>query len=56
MESLLGLVPFALLVVLCPLMMLFMHRGGHGGAQHDQADGREQISRQPKASTDEVRP
>lgn len=46
MESLVGLVPFALLFVLCPLMMLFMHRGGHG----NRAPHRTNVS------TDEVRP
>ena len=56
MDALLALLPFALLFLLCPLMMLFMHRGGHGGDQHGQADGHKEISRQPKASTDEVRP
>ena len=34
MEAILSNLPFALLFLLCPLMMLFMHRGGHGG-EHD---------------------
>lgn len=36
MEPLLASLPYVLLFLLCPLMMLFMHRGGgheaHGGA------------------------
>ena len=55
MESLLGLVPFALLIVLCPLMMLFMHRGGHGGDDHKAVDG-DQSARQPNVSKEEVHP
>lgn len=34
METLIAILPFALLFLLCPLMMLFMHRGH----QHDVAD------------------
>ena len=56
METLLTFLPFALLVLICPLMMLFMHRGGHGGGQHDHLDGHEQMVRQPNAVNDEVRP
>ena len=56
MESLLGSVPFALLVVLCPLMMLFMHRGGHGGDQRDHTKGRDGLTAQAHASKDEARP
>ena len=37
METLLANLPFVLLLLLCPLMMMFMHRGdGHRG--HDAAD------------------
>lgn len=56
METLITFVPFALLVLICPLMMLFMHRGGHGGDQHDHVDNHEQIARQSNAVKDEVRP
>ena len=44
MEALLANLPFLLLFLLCPLMMLFMHRGGgHDGqgvnrAQHHVDD------------------
>ena len=32
MEAVLGFLPYLLLFLLCPLMMLFMHRGGaHNG-------------------------
>jgi Protein of unknown function (DUF2933) len=55
MEGLLSFLPYALLFPLCPLMMLFMHRGGHGGEQH-HADDRDQAARQPNVSKDEVRP
>ena len=55
MESLLGLVPFALLIVLCPLMMLFMHRGGHGGDDHKAASD-DRSARQPNVSKEEVHP
>lgn len=36
---LLGFLPYFILL-LCPLMHLFMHRGhgGHGGAHHDHSD------------------
>ena len=37
----LGTLLFVLLVVACPLMMLFMHRGGHGG--HALHDSHEQV-------------
>lgn len=37
MEALLANLPLVLLFLLCPLMMLFMHRGGeHGGHDHAQ--------------------
>ena len=56
MDAILAYLPFALLFLLCPLMMLFMHHGGHRSEQHHQADGRDQLARQPNTSTDEVRP
>ncbi len=31
MESLIGLLPFAIIALVCPLMMIFMMRGMHGG-------------------------
>jgi hypothetical protein len=31
MESLIGLLPFAIIALACPLMMIFMMRGMHGG-------------------------
>ena len=37
-----------LLVLACPLMMLFMHRGGHGHGGHGSHGG------QPTESRDEV--
>lgn len=37
MEPLFANLPLVLLFLLCPLMMLFMHRGGeHGGHDHAQ--------------------
>jgi len=40
MDWLIGVVPIALVVLICPLMMIFMMRGMHGGhadsaARHD---------------------
>ncbi|HZP94922.1 MAG TPA: DUF2933 domain-containing protein [Candidatus Limnocylindria bacterium] len=40
MDALLAILPFALLFLLCPLMMLFMHRGH----EHD-VDEREELLR-----------
>ena len=39
MEALLGFLPFLLILLICPLMMFFMHGGkGHGdGHQHDES-------------------
>jgi len=40
MEALIAILPFALLFLLCPLMMLFMHRG------HERhVDDREELLR-----------
>ena len=55
MEGLLSFLPYALLFLLCPLMMLFMHRGGHGGDEHKAADG-DQSARKPNVAKDEVHP
>ena len=55
MDALLALLPFALLFLLCPLMMLFMHRGGHGGGQHHPTDDRKELACRPQASKDEER-
>ncbi len=54
MEGLLAILPFALLFLLCPLMMLFMHRG-HGGEQQHHTDDRAELARRAQASKDEVR-
>lgn len=40
MDALLAILPFALLFLLCPLMMLFMHRG-----HEHNADEREELLR-----------
>ena len=38
MEALLGILPFLLILLICPLMMFFMHGGrGHGGHEQDAA-------------------
>ena len=51
MEALLGLLPFVLYALLCPLMMLFMHGGrGHGGHEHDGAHQHDDPAGQPRAS------
>jgi hypothetical protein len=52
MDALIALLPFVLLLLLCPLMMLFMHRGG--GHDHDPSD-REELARRVAASKDEIR-
>jgi hypothetical protein len=41
---------FLLLILACPLMMLLMHRGGHGGHDH----GAHGQAREPE-STDDLR-
>ncbi len=36
MEALLGVLPFLLILLICPLLMFFMHGGrGRGGHQED---------------------
>lgn len=59
MEAFLGLLPYALLFLFCPLMMLFMHRGGaHGGhADHAQhvVDDRADLERRLEALKTEVK-
>ena len=40
MEAVLGFLPYLLLFLLCPLMMLFMHRGGAHDGHGDQTPGR----------------
>jgi hypothetical protein len=55
MDALLAFLPYALLFLLCPLMMLFMHRGGahdDGHAQHNMDDRAEPAPR-VQASKDE---
>jgi len=57
MDGLLAFLPYALLFLLCPLMMLFMHRGGaHDGghAEHHTGD-RAEIVRRLEAPKDEVK-
>jgi hypothetical protein len=54
MEAVLAFLPFALLFLLCPLMMLFMHRG-HDGGRHRHLDDREELARRLQASKDDRR-
>ena len=54
MENLIAILPFALLFLLCPLMMLFMHRG-HGEGHENHADDRAELARRAQASKDELR-
>lgn len=42
MDWLIGVLPLALVVLICPLMMIFMMRGMHGG--HGKAAGRSNAS------------
>lgn len=45
-EGVLAVLPFALLFLLCPLMMLFMHRGhGDHGDHAGHGGGREELPR-----------
>lgn len=54
MEAFLALLPFALLLLVCPLMMLFMHRGGHGDRQQHPTDDRAELVRRSQASKDDT--
>jgi len=54
MEALIALLPFALLFLLCPLMMLFMHRGGHGDKQQHPTVDRDELARRLQPSKDET--
>ena len=59
METVLGFLPYLLLFLLCPLMMVFMHRGGtHDGhanpAQH-VVDDRADLERRLEALKTEVK-
>jgi hypothetical protein len=48
MESLIGLLPFALIAVVCPLMMIFMMRGMHGGHnEHERQRGASNAGTEP---------
>ena len=62
MEGFFSFLPVALLFLLCPLMMLFMHRGGaHDGhaegdhAQHHQVQDRAEIARRLAASKEDAK-
>lgn len=55
MDGLLAFLPYALLFLLCPLMMLFMHRGGaHDGghAEHHTGDRAEPARLDPAAKNE----
>ena len=56
MEDLRTFLPFVVFLLICPLMMLFMHRGGHGGDQHDHAGSRDPVAPRANALKDEVLP
>lgn len=60
MEGFLSLLPYALLFLMCPLMMLFMGHGrGHGHGQgHDHAhdDDHEHERDAPQGTAPEERP
>jgi len=47
MDWLIGFMPILLFVLVCPLMMIFMMRGMHGG--HGQPSGREDPRENPSA-------
>lgn len=55
MESLIAFLPYVLLFLLCPLMMLFMHRGGGHDDAHGQRqlDDRAELARRLEASKGE---
>lgn len=57
MDGFLPFLPYALLFLICPLMMLFMHRGGaHDGGHVEHHTGdRAEIVRRLEASKDEVK-
>ena len=60
MEAFLANLPLVLLFLLCPLMMLFMHRGGaHDGhgAEHaaHHIDDRAELAKNVQAQKDEVK-
>lgn len=57
MDQLLANLPFALLFLVCPLMMLFVHRGGghdRHAAMHERHDpgARTDVAVRPDRSTD----
>ena len=56
MDAFLAFLPYALLFLLCPLMMLFMHRGGTHENAHAQGelDDRAELARRLEASKSEV--
>lgn len=59
MDWLVGAIPIALVVLMCPLMMIFMMRGMHGGhrgsyRQHETSDDRiAELEQQVKELRDE---
>lgn len=59
MEALVGFLPYALLFLLCPLMMVFMHRGrahdGHADRAQHAVDDRADLARRLEASKTEVK-
>jgi hypothetical protein len=57
MDGFLAFLPYALLFLLCPLMMLFMHRGGahDGGHAQHHTRGRAEPARPFPAAKDEAK-
>jgi hypothetical protein len=51
MDGLIAFLPYVLLLLLCPLLMLLMHRG-HDHHAHDRAE----LVRRAQAATDEACP
>jgi hypothetical protein len=48
MGSLIGLLPFAIIALACPLMMIFMMRGMHGGhSEHERQRGASNADTEP---------